>query len=119
MSLYYYINNESVSKTSINDYEYIFDDFITETPTLIEALMQMYTSSGVSWIKSNKINNEIISKVDQHLKKNDIFIKNPCVSFEEAQMITTYTYELSNIEDSNYNIYKILNGNLVSEDRKS
>ena len=119
MSLYYYINNESVSKTSINDYEYIFDDFITETPTLIEALMQMYTSSGVSWIKSNKIINEIISKVDQHLKKNEICVKYSYISFEEAQMLTTYTCELSNLENSNNNIYKILNENLVSEDRKS
>ena len=34
-------------------------------------------------------------------------------------MLTTYTCELSNLEDSNNSIYKILNGNLVSEDRKS
>ena len=121
MSLYYYINNESISKTSINDYEYIFDDFITETPTLIEALMQMYTSSGVSWIKSNKLITEIMSKVNEHLEKkiNEIYAKYPYISLEDAQIITSYTCELSNIEDSNYNIYKILNRNLVSEDRKS
>ena len=121
MSLYYYINNESVSKNSINDYESIFDDFITETPTLIEALMQMFRSSGVSWIKSNKLINEIMSKVNVHLnkKKNEICEEYPNISFEEAQIITSYTCELSNREDSNYNIYKILNRNLVSEDRES
>ena len=121
MSLYYYINNESVSKKSINDYDYIFNGFITETPTLIEALMQMFTSSGVSGIKSKKLINEIMSKVNVHLnkKKNEICEEYPNISFEEAQIITSYTCELSNREDSNYNIYKILNRNLVSEDRES
>ena len=47
MSLFYYINNESDSKPSINDYEHIFYNYITKTPTLEEALMQMFTSSGV------------------------------------------------------------------------
>ena len=119
MSLYYYINNESDSKTSINDYEEIFYDYITKTPTLTEALMQMFTSSGVSPIKSNRLINEIISRVNRHLNEKFIEIKKkyPNISKEEAQIISSYTYELEN-EDSNYNIYKILNKNLVSENRE-
>ena len=120
MSLYYYINNESDSKSSINDYENIFYDYITRTPTLQEALMQMFTSSGLTQIKSNNLINEIINKVNMHLNKKFIEIrkKYPNITAEEAQIISSYTCELANKEDSNYNIYKILNRNLVSENRQ-
>ena len=120
MSLYYYINNESDSKSSINDYENIFYSYITKTPTLKEALMQMLTSSGATQIESNRLINEIISQVNSHLKQKFIEIHNkyPNISMEEAQIISSYTCELPNKKDSNYNIYKILNKNLVSENRQ-
>ena len=120
MSLYYYINNESDSKSSINDYENIFYDYITRTPTLQEALMQMFTSSGLTQIKSNNLINQILNKVNMHLNKKFIEIrkKYPNITAEEAQIISSYTCELTNKEDSNYNIYKILNRNLVSENRQ-
>ena len=120
MSLYYYINDESESKASINDYENIFYSYITRIPTLKEALMQMFTSSGVTQTKSNNLIKEIISKVNGHLNKKFIEIskKYPNITKEEAQIISSYTCELSNKEDSNYNIYKILNRNLVSENRE-
>jgi len=120
MSLYYYINNESDSKASINDYENIFYEYITRIPTLQEALMQMFTSSGLTQIKSNNLINEIIYKVNMHLNKKFIEIrkKYPNITAEEAQIISSYTCELANKEDSNYNIYKILNQNLVSKNRQ-
>ena len=120
MSLYYYINNESDSKTSINNYEYIFNDYIIKTPTLKEALMQMFTSCGVENFKSYNLINEILSKVNDHLnsnKFNEIKINYPTISYEEAQIISTYTCELENPSDSHLSPYKILNQNLVSKDR--
>ena len=120
MSLYYYINNESVSKASINDYENIFYSYITRIPTLEEALLQMFTSSGATWIKANNLINEIISTINWHLNKkfNEICKKYPNITEEDAQIISCYTCEFVNKEDSNYNIYKILNRNLVSENRE-
>ena len=120
MSLYYYMNNESISKTSINNYEDIFYNFISKTPTLKEALAQMFISYEVTQVKLNRLINEIISKVNNHINKKFTEIHNryPNITKEEAKIISSYTCELSNKEDSNYNPYKILNQNLVSENRK-
>ena len=118
MSLYYYSNNESISKESINNYENMFEKYIDKTPTLKEALIQMFYSSGIEKSKYEKLINEIFNEVNNHLdsKFNDIKKVYPNITYEDAQIISSYTCELSC--DKNANLYKILNNNLVAKNRK-
>ena len=120
MSLHYqYINNESNSESLINEFEDIFENYNDHPPSLKEALCEMFTSSG-GGNKSSSLYGQIISKVNKHLQKNfsSIQKKYPNITYEDAQIITSYTCEL-NKEDYNYNPYKILNSNLVSDDREN
>ena len=120
MSLSFYLNEENNINESINNYEYIFDEFKKRIPTLNEALIQMFTYNGVDHYKSYNLINEILSKVNSHLnsrKFNEIKINYPKITFEEAQIISTYTCELANPSDKHLNPYKIINQNLVSKNR--
>ena len=111
-----YINNESNSEPSINQYENIFKYYINNPPSLEEALTQMFNSSKLSPIKSKSLCDQIMSKVNNHLntKFSEIKSKYKNITYEDAQIISSYTCELN---DFNYNPYKILNTNLVSDDR--
>ena len=62
-----YINNESNSEPSINQYENIFKYYINNPPSLEEALTQMFNSSKLSPIKSKSLCDQIMSKVNNHL----------------------------------------------------
>ena len=119
MSKYYYVNNETISKESIDKYEKYFHEYINNNPTLQDALMQMFSSSGVNLQKSKILIKEILSTITEHLDSNYSEIKKtyPNLTMEEAQIISSYTCELQNTEDKQYNPYKILNINLVSKDR--
>ena len=120
MSISFDISNKNSINKSINNYEYIFYEYKNRLPTLNEALIQMFTSCGVENFKSYNLINEILSKVNDHLnsnKFNEIKINYPTISYEEAQIISTYTCELENPSDSHLSPYKILNQNLVSKDR--
>ena len=120
MSLHHqYINNESIYESSINEYEDTFEKYIDTPPSLKDALFHMFKLSGVG-NKVNSLYNQIITKVNKHLKEkfSSIQKKYPIISYEDAQIITSYTCEL-NEEDHIYNPYKILNSNLVSDDRKN
>jgi hypothetical protein len=120
MSLHHqYINNESIYESSINEYEDIFENYIDAPPSLKDALLHMFKLSGAR-NKVNSLYDQIITKVKNHLQKNfsSIQKKYPNISYEDAQIITSYTCEL-NKEDYNYNPYKILNSNLVSDDREN
>ena len=116
MSLYYFVNNETALKESINNHEKIFDEFFYKTPTLREALMQMFKSNGANLLKSNNLIKEILTKITSHLDINfkEIRKKYPKITLEEAQIISSYTCELS---DNCFNPYKILNQNLASIER--
>ena len=47
MSLHHqYINNESISESPINEFEDIFENYNVHPPSLKEALIDMFTSSG-------------------------------------------------------------------------
>ena len=117
MSLHYYVNNETLTKESINNHINIFNEYIYKTPTLKEALMQMFNSSGANSIKTGKLIEEILKKINTHLNKKykEISKKYPKITLEEAQIISSYTCELSKT-DYRYNPYKILNTNLVSKE---
>lgn len=67
MSLYYYVNNETTTKESINNHIKIFNEYIFKTPTLKEALMQMFNSSGANSFKTSNLINEILTIITTHL----------------------------------------------------
>ena len=64
-----YINNESNSEPSINKYEYLFKGYINKPPSLEEALIEMFCSSGLSLNDSKYLYTKIISKVNNHLNR--------------------------------------------------
>ena len=68
-SHYQYINNESNSEPSINKYEHLFKRYINKQPSLEEALIEMFCSSGLSLNDSKNLCNKIISKVNNHLNQ--------------------------------------------------
>ena len=74
MSLYYYSNNESISKESINNYENMFEKYIDKTPTWKKHWFKMFYSSGIEKSKYKKLIHEIFNEVNNHLdsKFNDI-----------------------------------------------
>ena len=119
--IYQYINNESILGNSINSYEAIFNDYINNPPSLKEALLQMFISSGLTKYKSDALINQIISKVREHLDKNFSSIQEKYsikITYEDAQIISSYTCEL-NEKYKIYNPYSILNKNLVSNNREN
>ena len=108
----YYINEESNNlEESINSYEGLFKGYINNPPTLKDALNQMYNNTKTCIA-------QILSKVKKHLntKFSEIQKKFPKITFEDAQIISSYTYELHGADN---NPYKLLNTNLVSKDRHS
>ena len=117
-----YINNEINLESKINQHEELFENFIDNPPSLKEALFQMFNSSRLGPIKSNSLYNQIISKVDNHLNNKFSLIRKKYpksnITYEDAQIISTYTCEL-NKKDHDYCPYKILNTNLVLQDRKT
>ena len=127
-----YLNNESNSEPSINKFEYLFKDYINNPPSLEDALIEMFVSEfsknkskvsedelKVFKDKSKSLCDEIISRVDEYLKVkfSEIKSKYKNITYEDAQIITSYTCELNN--KYNFSPFKILNSNLVENDRKS
>ena len=117
-SHYQYINNESNSEPSINKYEHLFKRYINKSPSLEEALIEMFCSSGLSLNVSKNLCNKIISKVNNHLNQKfpEIQSKYKDITYEDAQIISSYSCEL-NQNERDYNPYKLLNTNLVANDR--
>ena len=108
----FYINEESNNlEESINRYEGLFKGYINNPPTLKDALNQMYNNSKTCIA-------QILSEVKIHLntKFSKIQKKFPKITFEDAQIISSYTCELHGADN---NPYKLLNTNLVSNDRQS
>ena len=109
-----------VKNESIDDYYKIFKPFIKKIPTLEQALLQMARS------RSNYIQDiglyvkDVIINCTDYVEKNLQKIKKVYseINKEEAIIITSYTYECSDNEEFLDNApYRILNQNLVSENR--
>ena len=77
----------------------------------------MFINSGVTEEKSNELIKDIISKTEETIYKNlkEIYNKYPLVTLEDAKIISSYTCES---KEKNFSPYKILNKNLVSDNRK-
>ena len=118
MSLHYYAENEDDDKEeSINKYLDLFIEYIGNPPNLSDALKQMFINSGLTEENSNEYIKDIISKTQEIINKNleAIKAKYPTITIEDIQIISSYTCEA---KDKNFNPYKLLNKNLVSENRK-
>ena len=120
MSLNQYDEDEEIEKKeeSINNYEDLFTPYVSSPPTLKEALIHLFTSSGLDQDKSNEMANGIISICDKRVEKklSEIKSKYPDISYEEAKIIASYTCEST--YSSDYSPYRLLNRNLVSDNRK-
>ena len=119
MSKIFYLEEEENEKDeSISKYNDLFAQYISNIPTLNNALYEMYVLSNLSHEKALDLTNDIIIKCMNKVDSNLIEIKNkhPNISRDDAIIITSYTCES---KDENYSPYRILNKNLVSDDRKN
>ena len=120
MSLIFYSEQEDNNKEeSINKYKDLFRPYNIKPPNLEEALKQMFFSSGASNIKVNELTSEIIKEVKDFIspKFDEINKKYKKITFDDAIIISSYTYELPET-DEKYNIYKLLNSSMVEKNRR-
>ena len=120
MSLNFYCEEEDESKkeVSLNKYKYIFSAFEKNTPSLSEALTQMYKSLSLDDNKINELINDIINTCKGTIDSDfdSIKMKYNNITKEDAYIICSYTYES---EMKIFCPYKLLNTNLTSDDRKN
>ena len=122
MSIHYYNADEDFSiNDSINKYEYLLLKYMNKIPSLPEALEEMFMSEGATNDECIDLIETINLQINNHLnnKFKEIKEKYPKIGIEDARIISSYTCEFENENDSKkYNVYRILNRNLVSKDRK-
>jgi len=119
MSLIFYSEEEDNNKEeSISKYKDMFLDYENKKPTLSEALTQMFISSGAEQNQSKILVKDILSKCKSTIDNNLDKIKkeHPNISKDDAYIICSYTCES---KKSKYSPYRLLNRNLVSENRKN
>jgi len=118
MSLNYYIEEEEIRREeSINNYKYLFVNYEKKMPTLYEALHHIFISSVNDPANANYLTADIIAKCKQAIDPRFAAIKQKYkkISIDDAYIICSYTCESY---DRKYSPYKILNQNLVSNNRK-
>ena len=119
MSLIFYSEEEENQKEeSIDKYKDLFDKYRNNSITLTEALTQMFTSSGVEKNKINNLITDLIQDCENKIETNFDKIKEkyPSLSKDDAIIISSYTCEAA---DNQYSPYKLLNRNMVSDDRRN
>ena len=119
MSLIFYSEEEENQKEeSIDKYKDLFDKYKNNSITLTDALTQMFTSSGVEKDKINDLITDLIQKSKNKIETNfdKIIEKYPSLSKDDAIIISSYTCEAA---DNQYSPYKLLNRNMVSDDRRN
>ena len=118
MALYFYLDKEGIHKEdSINNYKGIFQEYIKKNPNLEEALSEMYISENISDLKVKNLKEDILSKSAEIIRNNFFIIKEkyPTITYEEAQIISSYNCISY---DPDFSPYKILNKNLCKENRE-
>lgn len=99
MSKSFFPNEEGCHKPdeeTINNYKDLFTDYRSNLPTIKEALFHLFHSSGLTDQRSNEYTNAIFNKTKSKLEDNNYFKDKiqkayPGISFEEAQIISSYT----------------------------
>ena len=117
-SIFYSPDEDNIKEESINNYSYLFESYNNNPPTLKEALSEMYLLSKISKNKVNELVDEIISNCGNKIKDRMVDINNKYenITKEEAIIICSYTYES---DDDEYSPYKILNKNIVYNNREN
>ena len=108
--------DNSQKEESINDYRDLFLPLVNENPSLEDALDQLYESLNIKNVETQR--NKVIKACKKNLEKKFEKIEkiHPKITENEALIICTYTYEDSKPKLSPY---KILNTNIVSNNRKN
>jgi len=69
MSIYYYDSNEDTIKNeSLNNFSSIFKEYNINTPSLKEALNEMFLSTGISSQKAYEFTEDIMLKSSEIVK---------------------------------------------------
>ena len=140
MSLHFYSKKEDINKEeSINNYQHFFSKYDDQTPTLSEALNQLFKSKNIDNIKIDELTEDILDKCKEKIKTTFDKIKKKYnnISENDAYIICSYTCESKEEEEeeekeedeekgkkkekesySPYSPYRILNKNLISDNRK-
>ena len=120
MSLNFYCKEEDDNnkEVSLNKYKYIFSNYDKNTPSLSEALIQMYKSLNLEDKKIQELVNDIINKCKERIDPefDSIKMKYINITKEDAYIICSYTCEA---ETKIFYPYKLLNTNLTMDDRKN
>ena len=122
MSLNFYCEEEDNNREeSIDKYKNLFINYKKNTPSLKDALIQMFESKNLDNEKINYLIGDIINKCKEKIDQNYNLIKNEYnnITKEDAYIICSYTYELKDKTYSPYSPYRILNQNLVSDNRQN
>ena len=119
MSLDFYCEEEENNREeSINKYKNIFANYESNSPTLSEALIQMFESCELDNDKVKDLTDDILSKCKKGIDPDFNIIKKKYenITKEDAYIICSYTCES---KERKYSPYRLLNQNLVSDDRKN
>lgn len=119
MSLHYFPKKEGTNKgETLNNYGYIFSKYNDSSPTLSEALKQMFKSQNLKDEKVEELTDNILVECENYINDNFDKIKNKYdeISEDDAKIICIYTLES---KEKEYSPYRILNENLVSKNRKN
>ena len=119
MSLDFYCREEeNTREESINRYKNIFTNYEKNPPSLSEALTQMFKSSNLDSEKISQLTEDILTKCKTRIDPDFDTIKKKYenITKEDAYIICSYTCES---EDRAYSPYRILNQNLVSNNRQN
>ena len=110
--------NKEEKEESIDNYKDLFLPLVEKSPTLEEAIDQLLKSEKLEeedvHLKRTKIIKESMKIVEKNFER--IVKVHPNVTKDEALVISTYCYE---DEDYRCSLYKILNKNIVSQDRRN
>ena len=121
MSQNFYSENEENSFVeSLNDFEYLFKNYRKNPPSLQDALYELFLNAGSSKQEAQEIYDHLYLMCDKTVNQNWNSIKmyHPEISKEESLVISSYTYEPKPMYKK-YGPYRLLNTNLVANDRKS
>ena len=120
MSLDFYCEEEeNYREESINKYKFLFSKFDKKAPSLKEALTKMYERLNLDKKIIDEMTREIIDGCKDSIdsKFDAINFKYDNITKEDAYIICSYTCELQE-KYKMFSPYKILNQNLVENDRK-